>query len=316
MTSQQCPICDEKMKNTGLCGNTWKIVQCRTCSLAKTIVPEAGRHDDYYEKDYFSGVSGKDFFSDFMQDNDKKRFYNILQKLDFYKKDNARLLDIGCAMGDFLVLAREKGWRVHGIEKSSYAAQQARSRLNADVHCGDLSEDFFPSDYFDVVTLHHTLEHIEDPVRDLSVIYNWLNKEGVIFVEVPNFGSLESRIYRDQWEDLRPEQHVSHFSPRSLKKLLEKTGFHVLRVETRIIHPWHSHCVIDYLHMFTHLFMNHHKASAESGKKKTIAGNHKNHRSNLSGIVNSLSWLLFRPWTLIEEKLTLAKRLIAFARKL
>ena len=69
---------------------------------------------------------------------------------------------MGCATGSYLEHAAAKGWRVSGVEGSPFARQQASDRLGIPVR-SSLSE-LAPGERFDVVTLHHVLEHVIDPV--------------------------------------------------------------------------------------------------------------------------------------------------------
>lgn len=52
------------------------------------------------------------------------------------------------------------------------------------VNC--LFEDFVPSEKYDTIIINHVLEHLEDPVSVLMKAYDWLNKDGICIVGVPN----------------------------------------------------------------------------------------------------------------------------------
>jgi 2-polyprenyl-3-methyl-5-hydroxy-6-metoxy-1,4-benzoquinol methylase len=53
-----------------------------------------------------------------------------------------------------------------------------------------LFEEFSPQDQFDTIIMDHVLEHVEDPVRLLSLAGSWLVPNGIIIAGVPNANSL------------------------------------------------------------------------------------------------------------------------------
>jgi hypothetical protein len=84
---------------------------------------------------------------------------------------------------------------------------------------------------FDVVTLHHVLEHIHEPLPFLrDEVAPRVGR--LLVVEVPNFSSLASRVHGPRWRDLRPDQHVFHYTPALLSRLLSLAGFRPVRVTT------------------------------------------------------------------------------------
>ena len=130
-----------------------------------------------------------------------------------------------------LVLFKEKEWEVWGVEPSK-SGEVARKK-----YIKILRESFenakLPTNYFDVVILNHTLEHLEDPVSVLKKVKEVLKKGGIVFVDVPNFGGLSSRIFGRYWRYLTPEEHLFHFTKESLGKVVKKAGFKVIHYESR-----------------------------------------------------------------------------------
>lgn len=143
------------------------------------------------------------------------------------------LLDIGCSSGTFLARLAERGWRGAGIEFDPEAADQVRSRApGIAVHTGR-AEDRLPElgdAAFDLVTMWHVLEHLDDPCLVLSNVLRVLKPGGRLMIEVPNYGSLWSKLLRGDWFPLEHPFHQFHFNSSSLGALLERCGFSDVRV--------------------------------------------------------------------------------------
>jgi SAM-dependent methyltransferase len=203
-----------------------RLSRCRQCDLVATARPP----EFEYQTQYFteSGAGGYDFEAAHARDFDAARFSDELDRLD-RRGPRGSLLDIGCATGTFLCAAQARGWRVTGVEVAEYARVKAAERTRAEVFasCDDLAAER----RFDVVTLHHVLEHIPHPVEFLrQTVRPRVTRR--LLIEVPNFGSLASRVCGSRWRDLRLEQHISHFTHRTLASVVESAGLSVDRAYT------------------------------------------------------------------------------------
>ena len=163
----------------------------------------------------FLGDAYKDLW--FAKDRDLNLILNV--------KTTGRILDIGCASGTLLWLAKQRGFDVRGVEVSRRAAEFARNILGMDVVCGQLENGHFPDGEFDVVTMIHVLEHLPNPRQVIRGIFRVLKEDGVLLVVVPNFAGWSSEKERDQWKWLQPQNHYSHFTPQTIARLVEGEGF-------------------------------------------------------------------------------------------
>ena len=134
-----------------------------------------------------------------------------------------RYLDVGCGSGSALGVAQALGWQVAGVEVDEAAAARAR-RFSAQIHVGDVLGAPFATGSFDVVTAYHVLEHVPDPVAVLRRMLEWLAPGGLLIVEVPNAGGLGAAIFGSAWSGLELPRHLSHFSPESLSRAVERAG--------------------------------------------------------------------------------------------
>ena len=136
------------------------------------------------------------------------------------------LLDIGCATGSLLALARERGWRVTGIELDTNLASEAAVALGAsNVHTGTLAGVTLPPQSFDVIVMRSVLEHLPDPRVELDRVRKLLRPGGLLFLLVPNIESLESALYKSKWFALTPGDHLWFFSPATLDRFLSGNGY-------------------------------------------------------------------------------------------
>ncbi len=200
-----------------------ELARCAVCELVATAHVPAFAYEDNYFHDESQG--GYDFDSAFSRDFDAARFDPELDRLERQGLKGA-LLDIGCATGRYLTLARDRGWQVTGVEVAEFGRAESGRRSGAVVvaSCDDLP----PGARFDVVTLHHVLEHITDPHFLRDVVAPRVGRR--LLIEVPNFGSLAARVHGRSWRDLRLEQHVCHYTGETLSRLVNAAGLRVVNV--------------------------------------------------------------------------------------
>lgn len=159
---------------------------------------------------------------------EEELFRNIFQKrVDIITGlvKPGKALEVGCSTGLLLSLLKKAGWDVIGIEPSKQAAHVATKR-GINVVIGTF-EDARLTDKFDLVILNHVLEHVENPELVMEKSFKILNPKGVVLISLPNFDSLSAKIQKGNWPLLLPSEHLWHFTPTSLKFLLNKFGFTV-----------------------------------------------------------------------------------------
>ena len=141
-----------------------------------------------------------------------------------------RLLEVGCAYGFFLEAAQRAGFQVMGIEFSQVAAQFARERLGLEVHHGELERSPLLNNTFDIVCFWDVIEHVANPIEFLRAVRYVTVPGGLVFFSCPCFDSLPARLFHSRWWTLRPEQHLSHFTEDTLKRLLSEADLQVVRI--------------------------------------------------------------------------------------
>lgn len=146
------------------------------------------------------------------------------------------LLDYGAGGGQFLRHARMRGWTVRGFEPGR-RGREACLAAGLDV-VSALSA--LPAGAFNVVTLNHVFEHLTDPIGTLNSIRRLLARDGKLFIEVPNAGSLRAVLARPAFSrrgaiDERYRAfpiHLIYYTKRTLRRMLDRAGWHVDRMYT------------------------------------------------------------------------------------
>jgi 2-polyprenyl-3-methyl-5-hydroxy-6-metoxy-1,4-benzoquinol methylase len=135
--------------------------------------------------------------------------------------DTGKLLEVGCARGDFLRVARER-FEVYGVEPSPELAAEASSI--APVH-KDVVETA-PWSGFDVAASFHVIEHVDSPRRFVAALRERLKPGGLLVIETPNIATLPFKLFGKNWRQFIPE-HYFFFDPVTITALFKKEGFKV-----------------------------------------------------------------------------------------
>ena len=213
MKNKICIACGNNLRMLGSVKNR-DIFICGKCGLGMTMGEDIAEQYHEYHRDS-SYIKATDQFKNIFE----KRVA-IISKF----KSKGKVLEVGASTGLFLSLMKNLDWEVLGVEPSGTSSSEARKRdipmLNTTFELANLK-----TSSFDVVILNHVLEHITNPIVALKKARKLLKKEGIIFIDVPNFASLTARIQKTGWKYLLPKEHKWHFTPTSLFLILEKEGF-------------------------------------------------------------------------------------------
>ncbi len=156
-----------------------------------------------------------------------------LHHLSHHRTTPGTLLDIGAGPGLFLDEARQRGWKVEGLEPSQWAVEYAHRALHLEtLRRGTFTDTAsYPEHSFDVVTAFDVIEHIVEPADLLIAISRILKPGGILLLTTPRFDSVFARISGKKWHAIFPA-HIHLFSSASLQQLLAKHGFAVTEEKT------------------------------------------------------------------------------------
>ena len=222
LEKRSCPVCDadqshEVFKKTG---GTY--VVCGKCSMV-FINPVFKDQElvKYYQMNNSNQAQAHNDHIDFY-----RRIYTSgLDLLARYKSDGS-LLDIGCSSGLFLDIAATRYFS-YGIELNKAEVEIARSKghtvWNQPIEMISLDND----NKFDVITLWDVFEHIKDGKAYLQTLKSILREDGVIFLQIPNVGSLAARVMRDKCNMFDGLEHVNLYSLETIKMIALRAGYKV-----------------------------------------------------------------------------------------
>lgn len=196
-----------------------RIVKCRKCGLVYANPrPSFDRfssddvtleHGTYMEEERGGRLAAK----------------STLKVLKKFRKTDGSLLAVGFGIGFFMNEAKRSGWEVSGVEFSKPLAAFTKEKFALEgMSEGPFKPSLFPRNYFDFVLLKDTLDHLEDPKEALIGVRHILKPSGALCVNVPNIESTISRLLRARWWGIK-HAHLYYFTPRTLSKMLEVTGF-------------------------------------------------------------------------------------------
>lgn len=202
-------------------GESFDLVYDTDLDFLKTFPqPKAEALPKYYEsQDYISHTDEKHGLFSSVYQLVKKWSLQRKAKLIFEQnKKIGSLLDVGAGTGDFLKVAKEKGWDVYGMEPNKSASSlssekgiQLKSSLNE-----------FEGKQFDVVTLWHVLEHIPNLEKTILQLSNLVKPNGTLIIAVPNFKSYDAEHYGKFWAAFDVPRHLWHFSKKSIESLFSE----------------------------------------------------------------------------------------------
>jgi len=203
---------------------TFSILGCYKCDLAFTS-PLLGKKDLIK---YYLGY----------RDDSNRRFWKPIEKfIYFWHKnrvshvmnlvDKGKILDVGCGRALELEMLKKKGWSIFATEFSK-DIKKSLLKKGLRLFFNEIWELKNKNNFFDIVTLWHSLEHLSDPQRVIKTAKKLLKKNGYLIIGVPNFSSVERKLFGKFWFHLDIPRHLYHFPKETLIKYLENNDFKII----------------------------------------------------------------------------------------
>jgi 2-polyprenyl-3-methyl-5-hydroxy-6-metoxy-1,4-benzoquinol methylase len=253
----QCKVCNNSTNNTVHLAKEmmfgfkkeFKYFQCSKCNcLQITSIPK--NLSQFYPNKYYSfacNPNQNNFNTDiFIKQKIIKSYISnkngFLTKLlirlykepDFFKyikntntSFNSNILDVGCGSGHLLLNMADWGFtKLTGIDP--FVEKNMFYKNGIKILKKELTEI---TDHFDLIMLHHSLEHMSDPIQIFRILSNILSPNGSVLIRIPIFPSLAWEKYNTNWVQLDAPRHLFLFSIESIKILANISGFKIDKIE-------------------------------------------------------------------------------------
>lgn len=206
------------------------IHHCGDCDLGFVYPrPTVEETNEFYQLDAYY-TQGKSHFVEVRETFWDKVLLHLSWRTDYSRdltevvvsevKKGGTILDVGCSSGQLVAKLSDRGYRCIGVERDANTIS---------VRAGSVLEgtaENLPAmaESFDAIVYSHVVEHLVDPVKALRAAAKLLKPSGVMVIEVPNNASLIAKYMGLAWENLDPPRHLSFFTERSLRELLQRAG--------------------------------------------------------------------------------------------
>jgi 2-polyprenyl-3-methyl-5-hydroxy-6-metoxy-1,4-benzoquinol methylase len=243
LEDKPCPLCCRKDDELLFKGHDrlhdlpgeFNVVRCRICGLMRTNPRPTLDTIGFYYPDNYGPYLGTKVEKEKIKERYQTIWKQLLQRIFQFNNlrmpslRQGRLLEIGCASGVFLHQMALEGWDVTGIELSNNAGANA-SAMGYSIHIGPLETAPDPQEEYDLVVGWMVLEHLHDPVFALKKLHKWTKPGSWLIISLPNAGSYEFRLFRDCWFALHLPNHLFHFTPKTIGKVLNSGGWRLIKI--------------------------------------------------------------------------------------
>ena len=139
---------------------------------------------------------------------------------------NDSILDVGCGNGGLLTKLHRMGFtRLTGIDpfiKEGHDYGEIKI----------LKKDIFEVEgKFDLIMMHHALEHMSEPLRAMKKAHSMLNDNKYLLIRIPVIGNYGWQKYREHWAGLDAPRHIFIPSEKGMRMLAKQAGFELVKLE-------------------------------------------------------------------------------------
>lgn len=201
------------------------LYQCAYCELVFFFpYPTQKQLDEYYNNHYhdkrgYGGGTAAGQLRRLMYELDVKELESTIPV-------GGKFLDVGCAEGVFLTCLSDK-WQKFGIDVSREAAERAAEKPGVTASAENIS--VMEDNAYNVVHLRGVFEHILYPDAFFAMACKKLKPKGYLVISTtPNMAGLVPRLFRGRYKLILPNEHVNHFSPRTIEELAVRHNLSVI----------------------------------------------------------------------------------------
>jgi SAM-dependent methyltransferase len=206
-------------KDYTVSGEVYQVKKNTEFDMLVTVPVPKNLGDYYKSENYISHTDSKKSVLDKVYQSVKNiTLKRKLKLINSFGTSTKNILDVGAGTGDFLKVCKDNSWNVFGTEPD-VDARNIAAKKEIILH-EDLSK--IKKSKFDVITLWHVLEHVENLQEYISELENLLSEKGRLIIAVPNYKSYDAKYYKQHWAAFDVPRHLWHFSQTSIPKLFSE----------------------------------------------------------------------------------------------
>jgi SAM-dependent methyltransferase len=214
----------------------FRLDECGGCGLVFQNPRLSGKGLDYYYGDFYDGLGAQT----------TERYYGLGRRGKARQArrveglvEPRRWLDVGGGNGSFCAAAAAV-WpdtQFEVLDSSDLAPDAVTQGRVAQAHGRPLTEAVQDMEgRFDVITMHHYLEHTTEPEAEIAAARRALAPGGILVIEVPDPESKFGRLMKSYWWQWLQPQHLHLFPASAMAEMLGRNGFRPVRVERAPAH--------------------------------------------------------------------------------
>lgn len=233
--SNKCRLCNsEKIKliKKGVRDNKdIDVFKCEKCGLEFLSTTNQIDENFYQNGKMHALYDVENWFKSTLSD-DKRRAEALKKHIK-----NKEILDFGTGNGGFLIQAKKFAKTVYGYDlDKSLTEHYKKYKLDVKTSIADFTQKF------DVITMFHVLEHIENPEQLLKNLKNKLKPNGKLIIEIPNSNDALLTLYNSQafknftyWSC-----HLYMYNEKNIKKIIS-SAFKINKIIHLQRYPYTNH---------------------------------------------------------------------------
>jgi 2-polyprenyl-3-methyl-5-hydroxy-6-metoxy-1,4-benzoquinol methylase len=229
MHAEKCDLCGRINKKEIYKFEHWTLLQCNRCGLrwgsSNGSTPNVC---SIYDRNYFNSENASKIgYKNYLQEEKvKTRSFNYwYRKIERISKKGS-CLDIGCAYGYSVKVAKNRGWHSYGIDISEHAVCMAKKENN-NIKCVNYFK-FNNNIKFDLITAWDVLEHMISPKKFLQKTINNLTGDGLIAITTPIYDFCFAKYYGQNWFEYKWPEHLYYFSRESLIEYFRQLNLEII----------------------------------------------------------------------------------------
>jgi 2-polyprenyl-3-methyl-5-hydroxy-6-metoxy-1,4-benzoquinol methylase len=231
-----CPACGYENKNKVFKKYGFTHNRCQKC-LTLFCSPRPTDEDlvEYYTK-FESALYLREIL--LKTDIDRKviqhlsRTSKIIKELKIFFNDNVlTTADIGAGTGSFSRALKDSNFfkKVIAFDFNEECVMTC-NRNGIEAYQGSINR--IEDNSIGLLTMNDLVEHLSSPLFFLKKCYSKIISNGMIFITTPNGEGFDFKILNDKTVNITPPEHLNYFNPNSIKILMKRAGFKIVKVGT------------------------------------------------------------------------------------